>query len=80
MKFFVNAGRIHRPMFPMGRPLYFPYNLSSKNVEDFDVSMAVILTSASPRWRMARALDSERSDIDGAGKVNSLIRHTRVGA
>ena len=27
--------------------------------------MAVILLSASPRWRMARALESERIDQDG---------------
>ena len=27
--------------------------------------MAVILLSASPRWRMARALESERIDKDG---------------
>ena len=28
--------------------------------EEFEIAMAVILISASPRWRMARASESER--------------------
>ena len=37
--------------------------------------MAVILLSASPRWRMARALESERIDkegIQGGGVVRGI--------
>ena len=39
--------------------------------EDFEVSVAIVLTSASPRWRMARALEAERSEGRG-GIVHGL--------